>query len=82
MTETTTRTSGGTVATATQDLKEIRIVSSPIETVTHSGEEHFSGVAVRVNNQPIVLTFEPHALEEQRKTEELNARIRKYGKAF
>lgn len=83
MSETTTTPSSATMAEATTEAQKVDIASPPSEAVvTHGDENHFSGVAVRANKEQVILRFEPKALEERRKTEELNERIRKYGKAF
>jgi hypothetical protein len=75
--------SSTTVATAATEIKRVKIANLPAEeVVTHSDGDQFSGIAVRATKEQIVLRFEPNALEEQRRTEELNERIRKYGKAF
>ena len=83
MSDTTTITSSGTIGAAATNVEIVQIAPEIKEAVvTYSDEEHFSGIAVRVSKGPVVLRFEANALKQQRETEQMNERIRKYGKAY
>lgn len=83
MSDTTKISSSVSTADAAIQVEMVPVTNLPAEAViTHQDEDHFSGVAVRVNKAQVVLRFEPKALEDQRRTEMLNERIRKYGKAY
>lgn len=85
MSETTTKTSCSTKASAATLMQAVTIATFPEATDTQTDDSVIGGIPVRIQENAdsvIVIQFQPKALEEQRKTEEMNERIEKYGKAY